>query len=269
MGNLHRGRKVIVQAFVLGLTLIGIAACSDDDDATPVGEDASVTKDASPDGSSSGAADSSSKDGNVGDVATPSDATPDTSTADQFVADTGTDTGTDSSTPDASADADADAGPVDAAPDAKDASDASFTCGPVLDGGAACNNLTNIGTDVALVATGTTIPTGTGGTPADGRYVLTELKAYTGSPAIGVVASLNQTLVVCGNVVQFVSDNAGKPHRNKTYLLGPTGLPQDSPPLCSDAPANDELHTTSLTATPTSITLYSTSLLLSVTYTKM
>jgi hypothetical protein len=139
-------------------------------------------------------------------------------------------------------------------------------CTAAVDAGAACNTITNIGTDKPIVATGTVMPTGTGGTIVDGRYVLTDFSSYTGSAITGV--TLKQTLELCGGTGQFVDDQPGKPTQHKSFLFAPVGTAPNVTTTCSTEVPDSNIPYSSYTATPTAVTFYSTTFLFSVTYTK-
>lgn len=143
-------------------------------------------------------------------------------------------------------------------------SDAPTACTQLPDAGAACNTLTNDATSIAIAQAGVPTPTGTGGTIADGRYFLTDLKGYDGN-ALGAL-TLKQVLVTCAGVGQFVSDEATQNH--KTFTYAPTGTAPNIVTRCSTQVPDVDIPYASYTATPTTLTLYSTVYAFSVTYTK-
>lgn len=110
------------------------------------------------------------------------------------------------------------------------------------------------------------LPTGTGGTIADGRYLLTGFDTYTGSALVGV--TLKQTLEICGNVGQFVNEEPGKPIAHKSFTVAPTGVAPNVTTTCSTEVPDTNIPYSSYTATPTEVTFYSTTFIFSVTYTK-
>lgn len=142
--------------------------------------------------------------------------------------------------------------------------DAPAACLQLPDAGASCNTLTNDATSVAIVQAGVATPTGTGGTIADGRYFLTDLQGYTGN-LLGAL-TLKQVLVTCAGVGQLVSDEATQNH--KTFTYAPAGTAPNIVTKCSTQVPDQDIPYASYTATPTTLTLYSTTYAFSVTYTK-
>jgi len=149
---------------------------------------------------------------------------------------------------------------------ATNADTSTVACTALPDAGAACNAIVNIGTDKPIVATGTALPTGTGGTIVDGRYVLTDVSSYTGSALTGI--TLKQTLELCAGVGQFVDDQPGKPTAHKSFTLAPVGTAPNVTTTCSTEVPDTNIPYSSYTATPTTLTFYSTAFVFSVTYTK-
>lgn len=115
------------------------------------------------------------------------------------------------------------------------------------------------------VATAT--PTGTGGTIADGKYLITKLEGYTGN-GLGALG-LKQTLVFCANVGIFVSESSNKPAAvHKNFTVAPSGTAINVTTTCSTEVPDTNIPYDSYTATSSSITFYSTAFKFSVTYTK-
>jgi hypothetical protein len=87
---------------------------------------------------------------------------------------------------------------------------------PGAGGGAVCNNLTVTGDFIPQTAGTGTAPTPTGGTIADGTYVLTKVEVY--SPATPNADLLKVTMKVTGKVVQWVSvTSAGAAVTTQSY----------------------------------------------------
>lgn len=139
-------------------------------------------------------------------------------------------------------------------------------CTQPPDAGTACNTLANGASFVTVTPVASGVPTGTGGTIADGHYFMTKLEGYTGT----VIGSLKmkQTLDLCAGVGQLVGDEAGPPVYHKSFTFKTTGTAIDVTTTCSTQSPNVDVKYSSYTATPTTLTFYSTTLLFSVTYTK-
>jgi hypothetical protein len=156
--------------------------------------------------------------------------------------------------------------------DTSTATDSSTTdtsttaCTAFPDAGASCNAIVQGGTDKTPTAHVAALPDGTGGTIADGRYYLTGFDTYTGSALGGV--TLKQTLELCGGVGQFVNDEPGKPTRHKSFTFAPAGNAPNVTTTCSTEVPDTNIPYSSYTATPTTVTFYSTVFAFSVTYTK-
>jgi hypothetical protein len=146
------------------------------------------------------------------------------------------------------------------------ADSAAAVCSSMVDAGAQCNALVNGASPVALVVVATPIPTGMGGTIYDGRYYLTEFKGYAGTPLVAGV-TLRQTLEMCGNVGQLIGEEtSGIYHKN--YAVAPMGIQPNVTTTCSTQMPNVDIPYSSYTATPTSVTFYSSQYVFSGTYTK-
>lgn len=143
---------------------------------------------------------------------------------------------------------------------------AVVACNPPADAGAACNSIVQTGTDVPTTTSASAIPTGTGGTIADGRYHTTAVTAYAGSTVTGI--TLKQTWEVCQGASGLVGDEPGKPQYRKSGHFTTSGNQITNTNECTTQSPNVEVPFTSYTATPTSLTLYASSLLFSVTLTK-
>lgn len=171
---------------------------------------------------------------------------------------------TDSSIPQA----DSSVAPDSAAPDSSvpDSSMPMIACSSA-DAGAQCNTIVNGATDVPLATVATALPTGTGGTIADGRYYLTGFTAYAGSPLKNV--TLRQTLEICGGgkTGQLVNDEAGQTKR-KGFTVAPVGIVPNTVQTCQSNPTDADIPYSSYTATATTFTLYSTVYVFSATYTR-
>lgn len=191
----------------------------------------SSSDDSNASSSSSSSSSGSSGDAAMGDSATPTDAPADTASP--------TDSGQDTS---------------------------MGMCTQPPDAGAACNTIVQTGTDVALTNVGGATPTGTGGTIADGRYHTTAVTAYAGSPATGI--TLKQTWEFCQNRAGLIGDEPGKPQYRKLFRFATNGNQVTSTNECTTQSPNVEVPFDSYTATPTTLTLYASSLAFSVTITK-
>ena len=137
------------------------------------------------------------------------------------------------------------------------------TCGSL---GAACNDVVQGGTDVPAAAVAGSTPTGSGGAVVDGHYFLTEFKAYTGSPVIGV--TLKQTLDICSGTLQLVEDEPSKPQYRESFTFSPSGTALNLTKTCTTESPPVDIPYASYTATATALTVYSTQYKFSVTYTK-
>jgi hypothetical protein len=167
------------------------------------------------------------------------------------------------------------AGP-DAAPNDDGAmADTGADVTSTVDGGAAacatvtamgCNTLANDATNVTLVVVATPIPVGTGGAIADGLYHLTEFKGYATTPLVAGVM-LRQTLAMCNGVGVFVSEEKGGTY-HKNFAVAPTGIMPNVTQTCSTQMPNVDIPYSSYTATPTTLTFYSSQYVFSGTYTK-
>lgn len=165
--------------------------------------------------------------------------------------------------------------PVDAAiPDAPPPVDAGadapvqITCSGV-DAGAQCNTVVNGAAIVPLVADTGALPTGTGGSVADGRYYLTLLTSYPGS-ALRTDLVLRQTLELCGGARtgQLVNDENGATKR-KTFSFTQAGIVPNITQTCQSQADDPNIPYVSYTATATTLTFYSAApYLFSATYTK-
>lgn len=101
------------------------------------------------------------------------------------------------------------------------ASACGSTSSPSHDAGGACNTIANIGTAVPETTNPAALPAMTGGTIADGTYVLTSAVYYAGSTASSVTHK--RTLAISGSTVQLVnSDNSG-PDVHATIMFAPSG----------------------------------------------
>jgi hypothetical protein len=129
-----------------------------------------------------------------------------------------------------------------------------------------CNDLDNVGTDVTPVDTDVEIPTGEGGTLVLGTYVLTDVRTYAGSSVAGELPVMRQTLVLTGDGGLFVNLEEGTTTRS-AFEVSVVGTTATFTTTCTTDPSSFELPTSSFTADATAITLYSTSLGMSVTYT--
>ncbi|MBK7580490.1 MAG: hypothetical protein IPI67_09825 [Myxococcales bacterium] len=139
-------------------------------------------------------------------------------------------------------------------------------CTAFPDAGAACNSLANGAAFVPVTQVATAVPTGTGGTIAEGLYHLTKIEGYTGNP-LGSL-TMKQTLEICGGVGQLVGDEQGPPVYHKSFTFTTSGTGITATTTCSTQSPNVDIVYSSYTATPTSLTLYSTAVKFSVTYTK-
>jgi len=149
----------------------------------------------------------------------------------------------------------------------EDAGPDQASCVPMADdAGAECNSLVSEATGVAIVkGTGTT-PVGKGGTIVAGHYVLTEAKSYPGSTLPeGVVVT--QDVEICGGFLQVVQVIGGTTER-KTSTIAPDGIKPNLKMTCSTKESDMDSDWTSYTATATTISIYSATEKMSLSFTK-
>ena len=189
---------------------------------------------------------------------------------------TATDAGTvEASTPTDSSVADTSSPPADAnvpdtaKPDAStpDSSKPVIACSTV-DAGAQCNTIVNGATDVTIVMSAATIPTGTGGVIQDGRYFLTETVGYAGT-LVGAGTTLRQTLEICGGGTsgQLINDQTGVTKR-KSFTIAPTGIMPGLTQVCQSQAGDSDVPYTSYVVTGNTMTFYSTAFNFSATFTR-
>jgi hypothetical protein len=75
-------------------------------------------------------------------------------------------------------------------------------CGADVPPGQACNTLSNVATAITPTCVSGTIPVGTGGTIADGTYVLTSQTYYQDTTCSKV--PLSETIAIAGDCIQLV-----------------------------------------------------------------
>ncbi len=250
---------------VLGFALIGSAACSSSstkssDGSTTTGSGDALSADSAPRSDGSSAATDSGATGDARDAA----ATTDGAAA------------TDSAADSAAADkAPSDVAAADVAPAVDTASstdtgaaDVALTAACPLPAAlpTVCNAQQNVGLPVVLAPVATDVPTGTGGTMVDGRYVLTSFVGYPGNPLI-VGQTMRQTLVLCGGTGQFVEGLTGAAPTFKNFSITTSGTAPTITTLCTSM-ADTNIPYASYTATATTVSFYSTVFKFSVTYTK-
>lgn len=73
---------------------------------------------------------------------------------------------------------------------------------------------------------------------------------------------------MCAGGGQFVDDQPGKPTAHKSFTIAPAGTVPNVTTTCSTEVPDSNVQYSSYTATPTTLTFYSTALLFSATYTK-
>ena len=130
-----------------------------------------------------------------------------------------------------------------------------------------CNAVVNGAMLVAGSSDPGPIPVGTGGTLTDGRYYLTEAKAYAGASLAGFMQTQTVEISCGGTVGQFVNQK-GATEIRKTWTLNPVGTDPGFKIICSSISNDPDLMYSSFTATPTSFTFYSATLGFSGTFTK-
>jgi hypothetical protein len=242
-------------AALVVVSVLGIfAACDDDETDAPTnqGADASTGADGSSGGDATGTIDGSSSS----DASEP---TTDASTEDVVEG------GADASSANGEAGADAS---KDVAEAGTDAAIEEAGVDAAEDAYGTCNSLTNAATDVPVTADGTAIPTGTGGTIADGTYFLTEVRAYSGSPVPNI--TFRQTAVISGGGThaELVADDGDKPEYHESDTLAPNGSEITMTTTCTTEQDAVAVPYTSFTVDGNMLTLYCASLHFSVTYTK-
>ena len=114
-------------------------------------------------------------------------------------------------------------------------------------GAGTCNTLANVGTAVPVTTDPGPAPAMTGGTIADGMYVLTSQVNYAG----GTLGSgtLKQTFMITGNTVQLVQSSDGGPDQHQTIIQIPSGNQLTFTWSCGSGPGGAMTHP--YTATPT------------------
>jgi hypothetical protein len=184
----------------------------------------------------------------------------DGTSSDSDAADAATTNGADAADADGAADAAmTDGAPTDGAkPDAP-----TLTCPTTPDGGASCNALVNIAPAVTIAAGTGDMPVGMGGNIFNGTYFLTELTAYAGS-GISTGVFFTQLMVIAGCSAELVEGV----NVHKTFNKNPVGIVPNWTMVCSSKVGDTPVVVSSFTATPTSLTLYSTSAKFYATYTK-
>ncbi|APR77798.1 Hypothetical protein A7982_03145 [Minicystis rosea] len=126
-----------------------------------------------------------------------------------------------------------------------------------------CNALANIGQVIAETADGGPVPTMTGGTIADGIYVLTSNVQYAGSSADS--RTHRRTIQIAGNSVQIVNSDDGAPDVHATLELAPSGNALDEMAVC---PPGLVAEMGTYTATATSLAILKNGTNQVETYTK-
>jgi hypothetical protein len=129
-----------------------------------------------------------------------------------------------------------------------------------------CNDLENVGTDVTPVDTNAAMPAGQGGSFPFGTWVLTDVRTYAGSSVAGALPVMRQTLVTMGGDGLFVGlENGATTHKAFEYTTDGTAITFTT--TCTTDDSSPDIPYSSFTSDGLTITLYSSSYGMSVTYT--
>jgi hypothetical protein len=136
------------------------------------------------------------------------------------------------------------------------------------DAGGTCNALANSASDVPITVDTVAIPTGTGGTIADGTYHITEVRTYQGSPLTAL--TFNQTIVISGTGMHYelVANDSDKPefHESATITSTPSGTISIDE-TCTTEQNYTPIPYTSFTASGTTLQVFCASYGFSITLT--
>lgn len=139
----------------------------------------------------------------------PPGGTPDSGTSSEASADTSTpsDAGTDTSVvPDA----------------ASDGACAPYTGALPNDAGAQCHDVVSNAARITVISDPGALPVGTGGTPGDGLYYLTEARIYPGSP-VPAGTMVKYAVLIIGDMSYVVDDNNPAQTVRRTTKKNPDG----------------------------------------------
>ncbi len=147
---------------------------------------------------------------------------------------------------------------VSSSPDGAVDSMTAGMCGADVPTGQACNTLTASGPSVAIACATGSMPTGKGGTIAEGRYNLTQTTYYNFSNC--QTLSLTETIDLSGGCLQLVSGMPFPVTLSGTFTV--SGNTITTTETCmnimpSTATVTPDAPTKTFTATPTTFTLYS------------
>jgi hypothetical protein len=137
-------------------------------------------------------------------------------------------------------------------------SGAAGTCSANIPDGGACNTIANVGPTVTRTCATGTIPTGTGGTIANGTYVLTAETYYAGGSC--PEPSLSVTLVADGDCWQEVAASGAANNSTSfdaAFAVAVQGNQVTTTPTCVDGPASREAASATFTASGGTLTVFS------------
>jgi hypothetical protein len=119
----------------------------------------------------------------------------------------------------------------------------SAACGQTTDG--VCNELMNLGATVTATCSTSSMPTMTGGTIADGTYVLTSATMYLSS-CTGVTLPTGgpTTIAIAGDCEQSIDANGGA----QTYTLSTSGNVETQTRVCGGTLTAMQEYTTMATS---------------------
>ncbi len=128
-----------------------------------------------------------------------------------------------------------------------------------------CNDLENVGTDVTPVDTNDSMPAGQGGDFPFATWVLTDVRTYAGSSLAGALPVMRQTLMTMGGDGLFVGlEDGATTHKAFEYTLDGTAI--DFTTTCTTNDSSEDIPYSSFTSDGMTLTLYSPSYGMSVTY---
>lgn len=170
-------------------------------------------------------------------------------------------TGSDSSTPASDAGAGTDSAMVNT-----DSGGPTDDATSGQDSGGECNALTNTASDVQITDDTGAIPTGTGGTIADGTYHLTEVRAYQGSPLKGIVFKQSAVISGGGKHAEIVANDSDKPEFHESDTLAPSGAAITVTQTCTTEQNATPIPYDSFKVEGNALTLFCSAYKFSVTY---
>ena len=131
-----------------------------------------------------------------------------------------------------------------------------------------CTNLENTAPEIAVTTSDAAVPTGTGGTVAEGTYFLTAVVRTPSSP-VSAQLTFRQTFRISGNTLETVAKDSDKSTATKgedTFTTNGSSIVFTR--VCSSDSSSAELQYGSYTADATHLNLYSVPLGISVFFTR-